>query len=1019
MQETENNDVIAKANILALGAIAQGTISTINDLDFYRISVSAAGAIKLLLDVPTATTLDTFRLGLYDSAGTLLWAFARGDDGSFEAPIAAPGDYYVSVGPSTFYAYYAGVDQAYGLTVTAVAPTRAYESGNNDTIPNANALTLGTGMTGAIINGDDHDFYAFEVTAAGVLNIAYTTGSAATSATHKINLYSSAGDLVATMIGGANEGLRTAVNAAGKYYIEVAAADYYRYDAGADAAYTLNVTHTAGATNAYEREPNDHAASANPLALLTPVIGQLMSADDVDYYKVTATSAGLLNVSYTLPVDSTLTYGKLTVYDSAATLIGTFALSTSGVAHLPIAAAGDYIVELSGAQYLPYMIGATNQYHLMVGNTPGPAPGYESEPNNSVATATPMSFDLPIIGQNKAVGDIDYFKLVVEHAGLLRLNVGGVGSAQTGDHELNVLDANGSVIGKFTGLTGATFTMALAAAGTYTVGVATQSLDSLYGLNQYSLSAQLSTESTQAYETESNNTLLAANTLAMRATIQGQLSSNADIDNYKFSVAAAGTSTFELSAPYLSGTEVAGEYKVAIYGADGKLVQDLAGLKTGTIDATLPHAGDYYLRISAGQNYSDQYISSDQYNLSYGKFNAAPAGSLNIIGLPVQGVVLALTNTVGDADGLDILSYQWSADGQPIAGATATHLTLSEALVGKVIRATASYVDGQGKAEHVDSAATAAVANVNDAGSVTVSLGTLQTPVYSASVSDADGLGSITYQWQARDDSGVWSAIAGADANTYSASAAQANLPVRVAISYVDGHGTTEQFQSAPIGSARADTLVGTAQADNLWGGAGNDSLTGGGGNDYIDGGSGTDTAYYTFARKDYVVQKNSAGIAITSQGSEGADVLVGVERAHFADTTVAFDTGANETAGMAYRLYQAAFARTPDAGGLGFWIGAMDRGVTLPEVAGGFINSDEYRATYPGTLTNGDLLGRYYHNILGRTPDAGGMSFWLDVLDNHRASVAEVLAAISESPENIAHLATIIGNGFAFTPYG
>ena len=68
---------------------------------------------------------------------------------------------------------------------------------------------------------------------------------------------------------------------------------------------------------------------------------------------------------------------------------------------------------------------------------------------------------------------------------------------------------------------------------------------------------------------------------------------------------------------------------------------------------------------------------------------------------------------------------------------------------------TASYTDGHGTAESVSSAATAAVANVNDppTGTVTIDDTTPtqgQTLTASNTLADADGLGAITYTWQGR-----------------------------------------------------------------------------------------------------------------------------------------------------------------------------------------------------------------------------------------------------------------------------
>ena len=76
----------------------------------------------------------------------------------------------------------------------------------------------------------------------------------------------------------------------------------------------------------------------------------------------------------------------------------------------------------------------------------------------------------------------------------------------------------------------------------------------------------------------------------------------------------------------------------------------------------------------------------------------------------------------------------------------------SEAEVGKYLRVTASYTDGHGTAESVSSAVTAAVANVNDlpTGSVTIDDTTPtedQSLTAANTLADADGLGAITYTW--------------------------------------------------------------------------------------------------------------------------------------------------------------------------------------------------------------------------------------------------------------------------------
>jgi len=180
--------------------------------------------------------------------------------------------------------------------------------------------------------------------------------------------------------------------------------------------------------------------------------------------------------------------------------------------------------------------------------------------------------------------------------------------------------------------------------------------------------------------------------------------------------------------------------------------------------------------------------------------NDAPAGLPSITGTAMEDQTLtADTSAISDADGLGSFSYQWLRDGSVIAGATSGTYTLSDADVGARIRVQVGYTDGQGTAEGpLISAQTAAVGNVNDApaGSPTINGTAAENQTLTAdttAISDADGLGSFSYQWS-RD--GV--VIAGATSSTYTLSAADVGSQIRVQVSYTDGHGAHEALVSAP-----------------------------------------------------------------------------------------------------------------------------------------------------------------------------------------------------------------------------
>ena len=218
------------------------------------------------------------------------------------------------------------------------------------------------------------------------------------------------------------------------------------------------------------------------------------------------------------------------------------------------------------------------------------------------------------------------------------------------------------------------------------------------------------------------------------------------------------------------------------------------------------------------------------------------------------------------------------------------------------------------------------------------------------------------------------------------------------------------------VGGSGDDTLTGNDAANVVRGGAGNDTLRGGAGSDLLDGGAGLDVASYAGKAAGFRLAAGAGGTEVADLATPAdVDTLVGIERLRFDDTWVALDI--DGVAGQAYRLYQAAFDRTPDAGGLGFWIARMDDGASLADVARAFIASPEWATAYGAALGHGELLTKLYQNILGRAPEQGGYDFWLGNLESGSVDTVTLLASFSESAENQQAVAEIIGNGFAYTP--
>lgn len=207
-----------------------------------------------------------------------------------------------------------------------------------------------------------------------------------------------------------------------------------------------------------------------------------------------------------------------------------------------------------------------------------------------------------------------------------------------------------------------------------------------------------------------------------------------------------------------------------------------------------------------------------------------------------------------------------------------------------------------------------------------------------------------------------------------------------------------------------ADTIIGNAYGN---------MLKGYGGDDFIDGKGGLDHVFYDGQRASYGIGKLDSGLQenrLKVSGLEGVDTLAGIERLHFADASLAFDV--DGAAGQAYRLYQAAFDRTPDSVGLGYWINALDAGMGLEAVAAGFLASSEAMAHYGPDLGNAAFAARLYEHALHRAPDGAGLGWWVDLLDRGVVTRTDMLVAFSESAENKAALASLVGQGIAYTEF-
>lgn len=155
-------------------------------------------------------------------------------------------------------------------------------------------------------------------------------------------------------------------------------------------------------------------------------------------------------------------------------------------------------------------------------------------------------------------------------------------------------------------------------------------------------------------------------------------------------------------------------------------------------------------------------------------------------------------------------------------------------------------------------------------------------------------------------------------------------------------------------------------------------------------------------------------GNVLASKGGSGYS-FSSVERIIFNGNAFAFDIDGN--AGQTYRMYQAAFDRKPDLGGLGAQINGMDNGLSLLQIANNFMNSAEFKLKYGTGLTNSGFVTQLYQNVLHRAPDAAGFTHQLNAVDTGAVSRGQLLVNFSESQENKIAVIGSIQNGIEYIP--
>jgi len=376
---------------------------------------------------------------------------------------------------------------------------------------------------------------------------------------------------------------------------------------------------TASAAAVEEKEPNETVAAATELKADETIAGSLLSASDVDYFKIAPKVSGIASVEFAheaqTAADASISYFKISVYasdaaDAAAVAAVTSAgSSTIDTAEFLVIAGQTYYVRVTAGDVCDSTVDYTLAYSVESGVAA------EKEPNNSPVTAN--SFELSLSGSPKhhygavSVDDADYYDFKVTASGALNIyfyndftpkgnfnaTVYAYAEGAAGEQVLepvttvSITDKEATVIGPTVCVQPGDYVLCITGAGSYKTRILYRAASNI--------------------EAENNDSMLQANEIALGTTYKATIDEAKDKDYFKFNV-AADNKGFDIT--FASKSE--GKWVVALYNSDNELVTDAlnveikAGVSSAKIETAPLAAGTYYIKVTAGDK-----LGTDLYDI--------------------------------------------------------------------------------------------------------------------------------------------------------------------------------------------------------------------------------------------------------------------------------------------------------------------------------------------------------------------------------------------------------------------
>lgn len=300
-------DSIAEAISTTLGNTYSGNITESNKADFYSFTLKTSGKIE----ISSVARIPQVEYALYDSTGKSLWNYFYTANSSGQSSISKSFDL-------TSGTYYLGIEQSakktgsYDFKISFSSSDESFAetgTGNNNTIAEADEISISSTYKGQIAFNDKKDFYKFTLASSGRI----TLSSIAVIEKLYYRIYNSTGKILWDSYNTSGTSGQISIDntidlTKGIYYLGV------EQSSNSTGNYSFNLSFSDAGESFTETGSgnNNTIADANAIDAGTAYKGQIAKNDTADFYKLTLDASG----EYTLTSTATVSRLYYRLYDS-------------------------------------------------------------------------------------------------------------------------------------------------------------------------------------------------------------------------------------------------------------------------------------------------------------------------------------------------------------------------------------------------------------------------------------------------------------------------------------------------------------------------------------------------------------------------------------------------------------------------------------------------------------------------------------------------------------------------------